>query len=1448
MKKRISLLFPLLLVVIMVIGLLPTTVFAEEVDVSKLPTPNFYLTINNMPEDTDLSLNTFQAGDRIEYRFSVYNPSEYIILPTEVKLRWGDEEKTDNNNAGVWTNPENTINYSFLFKHVVTEEEAKAGCVFTEATMEYSYYIDDELVPGPTVTASHIMPVGEYAGLGGVHVKKVVTNKPANGACFVEDETVNFTTYVVNYTEHPVRGLKVMEDHLGTKRIIYTAPSGYSLAPGQTQVINSSVVVSHTDYLTSSLYSYSIVTWDDEEDYFEDSDTSITSNVVRVPTGNEDGSGADEGAFVSIFISPEAPPANGIYYVLGEEINLKFEIVNQSLKHLAKELAVDTTGGNWSLGNDTQELLNAQILWSSTYASHTVDWHDILMGEVKVQAYVDAWDAETDEYCGSFSNVLALPVYGSISDWPDWKDQSIGLTQKLETAPANGKYFVAGETIKITVTTHEQIYGEFETFKNYNYSTLHTAKGSELIYLDDLALVLGDGKNERSQTFSYMVTLEDAKEGWIRSDIDGWAEYDVVSRKYTVLGRPEYDTEHDKFYYIGEPLVVPCGFPELTSITVTAQPTQKNYVAGEDFNPAGMVVKAYYTNGISKTITDYIVADGTNLTAGKTSVTISYTENGITKTTTVPITVQTSLTGITITKAPDKTKYRLKDIFTATGMQVTAHYSDGSSKPVTSWWINDHSTPLTKDRTSVTVNYRENDVTKTATQPIEVIYLTSIAVTKAPDKINYYIGDDFDPTGMEVTATFSDGSTMPLPIFAMSGYENLQYGDKVVIISYLDGGKDGIEKSCQQQINVTGYPEVKSIEITGVMLPVAGASMSTSFNITGGDKDYVNASSLVGAWFYSDTAPTSVLEALEGEEADDYYEKFIGGKYYTFVPAMETIEKVMPGDDFTATVNGNNAMTFAKDTTTAYVYQMYVAYTFYCPETAPTNHSISVTDGTPGKTSAAAGESITITANAPAGKQFSHWEVLSGDVTLANANNASTTFTMKNANVSIKAHFVNSISNITLNVPSPTAGATAESCKPATATTGTSIPAGYGNYTWYSSDGTALAAGETFTAGTKYTLKVAVYRETNYAFGSPLTVTINEKSGTIERNYANYAICTFDFTVHADSTSPVVYMITVDNGSSSAYVAEENTSITITANAPESGKVFDKWVVVSGGAVLDDETAATARFTMPANAVVIRATYKNALVVEAPTMLEGSNGVFTKGSTTGLFFRSSSDFKKFVRVEIDGSTITETGNYTKASGSTIITLLPEYLETLAAGSHTIAIVSENGTANENFTIQEAFTIQETETTPGGDKDKQYNITVINGKATIGAGTIVTESEAGVTITITADASASGKVFDKWIIKSDTQPVLAKATDATTTFTMPEGAVTVKATYKNAPVTPGDDPTQPGEQNPETGAPVDPNVPQTGDNSHMFLWITLLFVSGAGIAATTILGKKKRYNR
>lgn len=77
----------------------------------------------------------------------------------------------------------------------------------------------------------------------------------------------------------------------------------------------------------------------------------------------------------------------------------------------------------------------------------------------------------------------------------------------------------------------------------------------------------------------------------------------------------------------------------LSSISVTTAPTKTSYVAGQSFDSTGMVITATYANGSADVVTGWIVTDGTNLTTGKTSVTISYTEGGVTKTTTQAITV-----------------------------------------------------------------------------------------------------------------------------------------------------------------------------------------------------------------------------------------------------------------------------------------------------------------------------------------------------------------------------------------------------------------------------------------------------------------------------------------------------------------------------------------------------------------------------------------------------------------------------------------------------------------------------------------------------------------------------------------------------------------------------------------------------------------------------------------
>lgn len=77
----------------------------------------------------------------------------------------------------------------------------------------------------------------------------------------------------------------------------------------------------------------------------------------------------------------------------------------------------------------------------------------------------------------------------------------------------------------------------------------------------------------------------------------------------------------------------------LKSIKVTTQPTKKSYTEGDKFDPTGMVVMAEYSDGTTKTITGYTVTDGGKLVKGQTTVTISYKDGDVTKTTTQAITV-----------------------------------------------------------------------------------------------------------------------------------------------------------------------------------------------------------------------------------------------------------------------------------------------------------------------------------------------------------------------------------------------------------------------------------------------------------------------------------------------------------------------------------------------------------------------------------------------------------------------------------------------------------------------------------------------------------------------------------------------------------------------------------------------------------------------------------------
>ena len=227
-------------------------------------------------------------------------------------------------------------------------------------------------------------------------------------------------------------------------------------------------------------------------------------------------------------------------------------------------------------------------------------------------------------------------------------------------------------------------------------------------------------------------------------------------------------------------------------------------------------------------------------------------------------------------------------------------------------------------------------------------------------------------------------------------------------------------------------------------------------------------------------------------------------------------------------------------------------------------------------------------------------------VTTATINGVDATIELNNDGyLAIKKSFVASasattIDTIAVTVTVPVAGA-APVVAPAGLPTGVTCEPVLNTVTgWYDSEtNTKMASTEKFVEGKTYYICLFLSADTGYAFANPVTTaTINGVDATIELNNDGYLAIKKSFVATAAATTE--YDITVTDGKATIGAgteiskAAEGTTVTLTANAAPSGQVFDKWVVVSGSITLADANSATTTFTMPASAVSVKATYKDA--------------------------------------------------------------------------------------------------------------------------------------------------------------------------------------------------------------------------------------------------------------
>lgn len=155
---------------------------------------------------------------------------------------------------------------------------------------------------------------------------------------------------------------------------------------------------------------------------------------------------------------------------------------------------------------------------------------------------------------------------------------------------------------------------------------------------------------------------------------------------------------------------------------------------------------------------------------------------------------------LTIATPPNKTVYKSGETFDPTGMVVVANYGEGLMANVTGYTVSP--SVLTDGVSEVVITYTEGRITKTATVAVTVNkVLTGISITKQPTKTVYQYQESLDPTGMVVTATFSDGSTAAVLDYTYPTTNFSTLGRQVMKLEYT---YEGVTKSTDLVVTVQG--------------------------------------------------------------------------------------------------------------------------------------------------------------------------------------------------------------------------------------------------------------------------------------------------------------------------------------------------------------------------------------------------------------------------------------------------------------------------------------------------------------------------------------------------------------------------------------------------------------------------------------------------------------------
>ena len=312
--------------------------------------------------------------------------------------------------------------------------------------------------------------------------------------------------------------------------------------------------------------------------------------------------------------------------------------------------------------------------------------------------------------------------------------------------------------------------------------------------------------------------------------------YDNTNKVSKTL-KIEY-TEDGKTGTVNYPIEI---INSLKSISLNGTP-KTSYNVNESLE-TGLSITVNRENGDTEiiTVTPDMISGFDTTTEGSKTATISYTENGVTKTTNLNYTVADSVTGITLKTKPSKTEYKYQEPLDITGGKITVSKGSGTQDIEIAEGMVSGYDKTTLGEQTLTITYGG----QTTTYKVNVKdYITGITATpravtgKYNDELSKLINDN----NITYAVTYAKAGAKTPVVLAESmvtGYSKTSVAEQNLTITYTDNDIDSatngqiftaplkitlnnatISISMKQQPSKTEYGYVDTIDLSGGKITV----------------------------------------------------------------------------------------------------------------------------------------------------------------------------------------------------------------------------------------------------------------------------------------------------------------------------------------------------------------------------------------------------------------------------------------------------------------------------------------------------------------------------------------------------------------------------------------------------------------------------------------------------